>query len=81
MINQDSDLLNTDLPVSMTYPDSEVVNSTYLPQMALSTLTGTDNYITSSQYDSSGRLRNQAFGNGVTQTRSYNAWNTQGGRL
>jgi YD repeat-containing protein len=46
---------SADLPVNMTYPDSEVVISTYLPQMALNTLTGTDNYITASQYDSAGR--------------------------
>ena len=30
---------------------------------------------------SAGRLRNQLFGNGITQTRNYNAWNTSGGRL
>ena len=48
---------------------------------ALNALIGTGNYITGSQYNSAGRLRNQAFGNGVTQSRNYNAWNTNGGRL
>lgn len=59
----------------------DLETSTYLPQMALDTLAGTDNYITSSQYDSAGRLRSQIFGNGVTQTHTYNNWNTSGGRL
>jgi RHS repeat-associated protein len=72
---------SADLPVTMTYPDDEEVTSTYLPQMALDTLTGDGGYITDSQYDSAGRLRSQSFGNGVTQAHTYNNWNTQGGRL
>ena len=70
-----------DLPVTQTYPDGEVVTSSYTPQLTLSSLTGTDAYISASGYDSAGRVVSQSYGNGVTQTHSYNPWSTHGGRL
>ena len=69
---------SADLPVSMTHPDSEVVSSTYLPQMALNTLAGTDTYLQATAYDSAGRVREQTYGLGVfTKEFNYNAWNAQ----
>ena len=59
----------------------------YLPSQGRSDKP-TANYVTASQYDSAGRLHSQTYGNGQTQTHTYNGlprlfrgWSTQGGRL
>ncbi|PWH13850.1 MAG: hypothetical protein DDG60_09040, partial [Anaerolineae bacterium] len=65
----------------MTYPDGEVVTNTYSPQMLLETVTGSSPYVTSTSYDSAGRLTGRALGNGLSQTYAYYPWNQQGGRL
>jgi RHS repeat-associated protein len=70
-----------DLPVSQTYPDSEVVTSSYAPQLTLDTLSGLEPYISNSAYDSAGRMVARGLGNGVTQTHIYHPWSTDGGRL
>jgi YD repeat-containing protein len=72
---------SADLPTSMTYPDNEVVNFTYTPQMLLDSVVGTSTYLSSSLYDAAGRLTQRALGNGLTQSYTYHAWDTQGGRL
>ncbi len=70
-----------DLPVTMTYPDNEVVTNSYTPQMLLDTVSGTSNYVTNTDYDSAGRMSLRSFGNNTNSAYVYNAWNTQGGRL
>lgn len=72
-----------DLPVSITYPGGEVVTTTYNNRMLMESLSGTDVYVSSLQYDSAGRMIQRQLGNGLTQTWGYYAWNAenQGGRL
>ena len=72
---------SADLPVSMTYPGGEVVNYTYTPQMALNSVIGSSNYLSSSQLDAAGRTTQRVLGNGLTQAYSYYPWTQQGGRL
>jgi len=70
-----------DLPLTMQYPDGEIVTNTYTPQMLLKSVTGTDAYVTNTTYDSAGRTNIRTFGNGTQSDYDYNPWNTQGGRL
>jgi len=72
---------SADLPLTMTYPDGEVVTNNYTSRMLLNSVIGTNNYVQSTTYDSAGRMTNRALGNGLTQNYAYFAWNTQGGRL
>ncbi len=72
---------SADLPVSMTYPDGEVVTNTYTPQMLLDTVSGTSNYVSDTTYDSAGRLKNRVFGNTTQSAYTYYPWSQQGGRL
>jgi YD repeat-containing protein len=79
------------MPITMTYPDGEVLNYTYNSQMLLNSMSGINSYITSSNYDDVGRMTNRQLGNGLTQTYSYYQWDeaalvdnqsiAQGGRL
>jgi RHS repeat-associated protein len=69
-----------DLPVSMTYPDGEIINFTYDNKMMLTSVTGLDSYLQSAAYDSAGRLTQRVLGNNViTSTYDYFAWNTPSG--
>ncbi len=72
---------SADLPVTMTYPDGEVVTNTYAPQMLLETVSGSSPYVTSTSYDSAGRMNIRAYGSGTQTDYDYFAWNQQGGRL
>jgi YD repeat-containing protein len=47
----------------------------------LNTVIGTNPYVTSTGYDSAGRITSRALGNTLTQTFTYNPWTVQGGRL
>jgi YD repeat-containing protein len=47
----------------------------------LNTVSGTNSYVTSTGYDSAGRITSRALGNTLTQTFTYNPWTVQGGRL
>jgi RHS repeat-associated protein len=44
-------------------------------------VSGTNSYVTSTGYDSAGRIISRALGNTLTQTFTYNPWTVQGGRL
>ena len=71
-----------DLPITTTYPDNEVVTTTYNNRMLVNSVAGASStYVSSTAYDSAGRMTSRALGNGLTQTHTYNAWNVQGGRL
>lgn len=74
---------SADLPISMKYPDGEVVNYTYTARMMLDTVIGSNTYVSSTFYDSAGRMTSRTLGNGLTQTYTYYPWNAsgQGGRL
>lgn len=78
---------SADLTTSMTYPDGEVVAYDYNDRMLLESVIGTDAYVTSTAYDSAGRIDLRALGNGLTQNYTYYNWNEQangvgqGGRL
>ena len=71
------------MPVWMKYPDGETVNYTYNSRMLLDRVIGTTTYVSSTLYDSTGRMTNRALGNGLTQAYTYYPWNApaQGGRL
>jgi RHS repeat-associated protein len=70
-----------DLPVTMKYPDGEIVTTTYDNNMLSKTVIGTATYVSNMNYDSAGRLTSRVLGNGLTQTYTYYPWNQQGGRL
>jgi RHS repeat-associated protein len=87
---------SADLPVTLTYPDGEVVTNQYTDNMLFDKLVnenGTTDpaddyyYVSSTGYDSTGRMTSRGLGNGVTQSWDYYAWNEQvngigqGGRL
>jgi RHS repeat-associated protein len=78
---------NTDQPLTMTYPDNEVVTTHYNPLMQLDSLTGTNAYVQSATYDLAGRLTDLVLGdlvNGAGKldiSTPYYPWNQQGGRL
>jgi RHS repeat-associated protein len=82
-----------DLPISMTYPDGEVVAYNYNSRMLLEGLRDTNgtpgdpsadySYVAATTYDSSNRITSRELGNGLSQTYTYYPWDTptQGGRL
>jgi RHS repeat-associated protein len=72
---------SADLPVSMTYPDGEVVTNTYTPQMLVNNVTGSSVYVNSTSYDSAGRMKMRFYGNNTQTLYDYFARNVQGGRL
>ncbi len=83
---------NADMPLTMQYPDGEIVTHTYDARMLLTTLSGMHNsvptnYVTSTSYDSAGRVTERALGNGLSPDYTYYLWNEQatgigqGGRL
>jgi RHS repeat-associated protein len=78
---------NADMPLTMQYPDTETVTYGYNSRMLLNSLTGTNTYVTSTTYDSAGRVDQRLLGNSLTQNFDYYAWDAnvssvgQGGRL
>jgi RHS repeat-associated protein len=71
---------SADLPVSMTYPDNEVVYNTYKPQLLLNSVIGASTYVDSTAYDEAGRLRRRALGaNTITSSFGYYPWGTPNG--
>lgn len=72
---------SADLATTTTYPDGEIVTSTYNERMLLDKLTGTDSYVQSTTYDSAGRMDVRTFGNTTQTDYDYYSWDMQGGRL
>ena len=74
---------SADLPVTMTYPDNEVLNYNYLPQGLVYQLKDSGTYVYAAMtYDAAGRVLTRGFDNGAkTQTFTYNPWDTQSGKL
>jgi YD repeat-containing protein len=73
---------SADLPVTMTYPDNEVVTFTYNNNMLPVSVNGTDAYAQSIAYDSAMRMIQLVRGaNKLNTVFNYNAWNVDGGRL
>jgi RHS repeat-associated protein len=72
---------SADQVTSMTYPDGEVVNYTYLTQRLVNSVGG-NTYVQASLYDAAGRLIERRLG--VDQLRTgytYYPWSSDGGRL
>ena len=67
---------------AMTYPEGnngendngETVTYTYDYRMLLNTVTGTDNYVTGTSYDASGRLELRTLGNSTQTSFDYFDW-------
>ncbi|NWF65696.1 MAG: RHS repeat protein, partial [Chloroflexi bacterium] len=72
---------SADLPTSLTYPDGETVNYTYTDRMLLNSLAGTSTYVSSTTYDSAGRIDLRILGNSRRTDYVYYPWTQQGGRL
>ncbi len=78
---------SADLPLTMTYPGGssgqagEVVTYGYNSRMLLNSLTGDSNYVTSTVYDSAGRIDLRTFGNNTQTDYTYYPWTAEGGRL
>jgi RHS repeat-associated protein len=72
---------SADLPITMTYPDDEEVTFHYDSRALLDSVSGTDTYISDTQYDSAGRAKSRTLGNGLTQKFIFNPWDVDGGRL
>jgi RHS repeat-associated protein len=78
---------NADMLITMEYPDNEVVTYGYDSRMLLTSVAGTDTYVSSTTYDSAGRVDQRVLGNSLTQNFDYYAWDAtlstvgQGGRL
>jgi len=81
---------SADLPITMTYPDNEILTYSYNTRMLLNSVSsslGGTAYVDSSDYDSTGRLTERILGNNLTQTYGYYDWDEQfnnigqGGRL
>jgi hypothetical protein len=77
-----------DLPVTMTYPDGEVVTNTYdTDRMLLNRVTatgtfGSATYVDSTSYDAAARVTDRTLGTGgLKQKFVYYAWDNQGGAL
>jgi RHS repeat-associated protein/CSLREA domain-containing protein len=77
---------SADLPVTMAYPDGEVLTYEYNNRMMLERLTsslGGVAYVDSTQYDAAGRINSRALGNPaagsgqseLTQSYEYYSWN------
>jgi len=68
-------------PANASGGQGETVTSTYLPQMAINSLSGTSLYVQSTQYDAAGRLTLRVLGaNTLRTTQSYYAWNEINGQ-
>ncbi len=71
-----------DLPVTMSYPDNEVVTFAYNNNMLPTSVSGTDTYVRSIAYDSANRMIQMIRGaNKIDTDYTYNPWNVDGGRL
>jgi RHS repeat-associated protein len=71
-----------DLPVTMTYPGTEVVTFAYNNNLLPTSVSGTDTYAQSIAYDSANRMVEIIRGaNKIHTDYTYNAWNADGGRL
>jgi RHS repeat-associated protein len=68
---------------TMTYPTTEVVTYSYLPQGQANSLASAYNlnYLSSLTVDPAGRLKTLVLGNNTQTSYGYNAWTVQGGRL
>ncbi|GIK10551.1 MAG: RHS repeat protein [Chloroflexi bacterium] len=72
---------DADLPVTMTYPDGEVVTFEYNNMLPVS-VTGTSKYAQTIAYDSANRMIQVIRGaNKIDTVFTYNAWNVDNGRL
>ena len=67
--------------MTMTYPDGEVVTTTYNTRMLPISVTGDESYVTYMVYDTAGRLTSRTLGNGVMQKYLFKPWSVEGGRL
>jgi len=70
---------SADLPVTMTYPDSEVLTYGYNSDGSLDTVTSSlgSTYVADTQYDEAGRITNMGYGASILRkTFNYFAWNT-----
>ena len=65
----------------MTYPDGEVVTTTYNTRMLPISVTGDESYVTYMVYDTAGRLTSRTLGNGVMPKYLFKPWSVEGGRL
>ncbi len=74
---------SADLLAGMTYPNGEMLSTSYNAQGAVTALDSEYwiSYAGQAKYDEAGRLLEWTLGNGVKTSHSYNAWDTQGGRL
>ncbi|HPP62404.1 MAG TPA: RHS repeat-associated core domain-containing protein [Anaerolineales bacterium] len=73
---------DADLPVTMTYPDSEVVTFEYNNNMLPVSVSGTDTYAQTIAYDSANRMIQMIRGaNKINTVFTYNNWNVDNGRL
>lgn len=79
---------SADLPVTMTYPDNEILTYGYNTDGSLNSVTsnlgGTTPYLASTKYDEAGRIKSMDYGNSVIQKAfTYFPFNTaiQGGLL
>ena len=75
---------SADLPVTMTYPNGEIVSFDYNAQLLLQGLSGeaSYDYAQDTFYDAAGRVTTRALNNGgVQQSYVYYPWINQGGRL
>ena len=77
---------SADLVTAITYPDGEVVQNTYLPQMALARVTSSSaTYVNDTQYDAAGRIVLRTLGEDimgadiVDTAYTYYPWDQQGG--
>ncbi len=70
---------SADLPITMTYPDNEVLTYGYNSDGALDTVTSSlgSTYVADTQYDEAGRITNMDYGaSTLRKTFNYFPWNT-----
>jgi YD repeat-containing protein len=79
---------SSDQPLTMVYPDNEVVNLAYNYQGTAMSLASSINYVSAAFYDEAGRMRTLKLGGTsgspvLTRPYSYNSWSTatDGGML
>jgi RHS repeat-associated protein/uncharacterized repeat protein (TIGR01451 family) len=60
-------------PLTQSLPNTEVLNYSYNAMGALSSLSGTNTYVSQIHYAPSGQINDQTFGNGLFQQSCYNA--------
>jgi RHS repeat-associated protein/uncharacterized repeat protein (TIGR01451 family) len=70
-----------DRAVTMTYPDGEIVTSTYNPQGLAESLAGTSSYVTGASYNAMGQMTWLGLGNDVDVTYQYYLPEERNGRL